>query len=355
MPIDIMKNHIKYRRVNCPNAFGLLLTLLIAFSARGQDVNGGTVELEIVRTVRMSFQTESGNDYRILTTSDVDSDDWVESGDSIEGTGKVYSFARGSDQSGKTFFKVEEDVADLGIELVPIPAGTFLMGSPGNEVGRSNPEGPQTMVTISKSFWMGKYEVTQGQFKELMGYNPSHNKNSGLNAPVDRVTRGDAVEFCQKLTRNENAAGRLPEGFEYRLPTEAQWEYACKAGTTTRFSYGDDPDYSDLDEYAFYGVSILDAIRPVGERLPNPWGLYDMHGNVWEWCLDWYGNYSGGEQLDWIGPDNGSFRVARGGGHNSSGKKCRSASRRFTKSTTPNGQIYTGYDLGFRPVLVSVQ
>ncbi len=225
--------------------------------------------------------------------------------------------------------------------LVWIAPGTFTMGSPSGEKGRYSEEGPQTKVTISRGFLMSKYEVTQAQYKAVMGTNPSSFK--GDNKPVEQVSWHDAVAYCAKLTEKEKAAGRLPVGYEYRLPTEAEWEYACRAGTTTAFSFGD--DVSKLGEYAWYGGNSSSTTHPVGKKKPNGWGLYDMHGNVWEWCQDWYGNYPGGSVTDPQGPATGSYRVERGGYWRSFAGHCRSADR----NGYGPGSRYRG--LGFRPVL----
>ena len=234
--------------------------------------------------------------------------------------------------------------------LVWIPPGTFTMGSPTNEVGRTEWEGPQTEVTISRGYWMGKFEVTQEEYEAVMGVNPSSWK--GPSKPVNMVSWGDAGTYCAALTEQERAAGRLPSNCVYRLPTEAEWEYACRAGTTTRFSYGDDPGYTTLAAYAWYGDdSILypQGAHPVGEKLPNPWGLYDMPGNVWEWCHDWLAYYAGGTAVDPQeagGPrimDLG--RVLRGGVWFSYARLCRSAAR---VGSDPGGRWA---DYGFRVVL----
>ena len=163
------------------------------------------------------------------------------------------------------------------------------MGSPNDEVDRKLDEGPQTEVTLTQDFWLGKTEVTQLQWEAIMENNPSSFK--GENHPVETVTWYVVMEFCRKLTERERAAGRLDEGHEYTLPTEAQWEYACRAGTTTRFSFGDDPEYSQLGDYGWFSENpltgssgnSLNRTHDVGGKLANPWGLYDMHGNVWEW------------------------------------------------------------------------
>jgi formylglycine-generating enzyme required for sulfatase activity len=211
------------------------------------------------------------------------------------------------------------------------------MGSPTNEVDRSGDEGPQTAVTISRGFWMGKYLVTQGDYLALMGSNPSYfttNDSAGnpispdLTRPVETVSWFDATNYCARLTQQERGAGRIGTNSVYRLPTEAEWEYACRGWTSTRFSYGDDPGYTNLTNYAWYFDNSTNMTHPVGQKLPNPWGLYDMHGNVWEWCQDWDGLYPGGIALDPQGPATGSHRVVRGGGWNGGAGGCRSASRR---------------------------
>jgi eukaryotic-like serine/threonine-protein kinase len=172
--------------------------------------------------------------------------------------------------------------------MVWIPPGTFLIGSPEDEVDRSENEGPQTQVTLTQGFWMGKHEVTQGEYLAVVGSNPSYfngvqgetDYGTDLNRPVESVSWDDAVAYCAALTARERAAGRAPMSYAYRLPTEAEWEYACRAGTTTRFSYGDDPGYTHLRDYAWYEGNSERQTHPVGQKLPNPWGLYDMHGNV---------------------------------------------------------------------------
>jgi formylglycine-generating enzyme required for sulfatase activity/serine/threonine protein kinase len=205
-------------------------------------------------------------------------------------------------------------VPDPGLEMRPIPSGTFTMGS---EHAYLN-EKPLTRVTISQPFWLGKTEVTQGQWEAVMGENPSHFKSP--NRPADSVLWNDAVEFCRKLTQRERAAGRLPEGYEYALPTEAQWEYACRAGTT-----GD--DFGDLNAMAWYGNNSGDQTHSVERKQANAWGLYDMLGNVWEWCLDWKGDYPGGSVTDYRGPASGIVRVRRGGSWDYADFACRPSNR----------------------------
>jgi formylglycine-generating enzyme required for sulfatase activity len=248
--------------------------------------------------------------------------------------------------------------------FVWIPPGSFVMGSPTNEVDRGANEGPrldespQTAVTISRGFWMGKYEVTQGEYLSLMNSNPSYfstnnNYSQDLNRPVEQVSWYDATNYCGQLTQRERTAGRIATNAVYRLPTEAEWEYACRAGTSTRFSYGDDPGYTNLTNYAWYSDNSGFMTHPVGQKLPNPWGLYDMHGNVWEFCQDWSATYPGGIAIDPQGPATGSFRVDRGGawgwGYNFGAGSCRSARR---DDTLPQDWFQ---NLGFRVVFAPGQ
>jgi formylglycine-generating enzyme required for sulfatase activity len=263
-------------------------------------------------------------------------------------------------------------VVEARPNMVWIPPGTFMMGSPTNEEDRYYWEGPQTAVTISRGYWMGKYEVTQGEYEAVMGNNPSYfngvyevwNEScqcmtnidvTDLTRPVEQVSWDDAVAYCAALTTREREAGRIAPNSVYRLPTEAEWEYACRAWTSTRFSYGDDPGYTNLTSYAWYYANSGGQPHPVGQKLANPWGLHDMHGNVWEWCQDWFDNYPGGMALDPQGPATGSHRVIRGGGYwGWDGPLyawgCRSAFR-FEGATPDYGFIL----IGFRAVLAPDQ
>lgn len=234
--------------------------------------------------------------------------------------------------------------------LVMISPGAFIMGSPSNELDRFDNEGPQTAVTLTKGFLMGKYLVTQGDYLAVVGENPSYfSTNNGfpldLSRPVDSVSWTDATNYCARRTQQERAAGVIPLNSFYRLPTEAEFEFACRAGTTTRFSYGDDPNYASLSAYAWYTNDAGLATHAVGEKLPNPWGFYDMHGQVFEWCEDWCGSYPGGSVTNPTGPSSGSIRVSRGGSWLDTAPYCRSA-RRFGYSSG-----YSDSRFGFRVVL----
>lgn len=204
------------------------------------------------------------------------------------------------------------------LKLVLIPAGKFVMGERGLDNEKPHP------VTITKPFYMGVYEVTQEQYEAVMAANPSHTK--GPQKPAESMDWDKAKDFCDKLA--------AATGHNVTLPTEAQWEYACRAGTNTRFYYGDDPDYADLADHAWYARNSHQT-HPVGQKSPNPWGLYDMIGNVWEWCSDWYAKtYPAGDAVDPTGPASGTDRVLRGGCWGIAKQGCRCARRARFQSNT---------------------
>ena len=237
---------------------------------------------------------------------------------------------------------------DAPTNLVFIPPGTFRIGSPTNEVGRGYliPEDPQTAVTISRGFWMGKYLVTQGDYLAVMGSNPSNFKGD-TTRPVEMVSWSGATNYCGKLTQRDRAAGRIAANNVYRLPTEAEWEYACRAWTSTRFSYGDDPGYTNLVNYAWSAENSGGMTHPVGQKLPNPWGLYDMGGNVFEWCQSGCCDpYPGGIALDPQGPATVGH-VIRGGCWAFTAVACRSANR--------GGWDSAANTIGFRVLLAPGQ
>ena len=214
-----------------------------------------------------------------------------------------------------------------GMEFVWVPAGEFRMGSTSSEAFEE--ELPVTQVRISRGFWLGQHEVTQGQWAAVMGSNPSFFDACGLDCPVEVVSWNDAQEFIGRLNAMDGAG-------TYRLPTEAEWEYAARAGTT-----GD--RYGNLDAIAWYGEGSSGGTHPVGQKAPNAWGLHDMLGNVWEWVEDWYGDYPGGVVTDPRGPVSGTRRVDRGGGWFIEVGGCRSSSR---YTDTPGSRInYLGFRL----------
>jgi formylglycine-generating enzyme required for sulfatase activity len=223
---------------------------------------------------------------------------------------------------------------NVPLELIVIPGGEFTMGG-----DRFDNEKPPHRVGVSP-FAIGKYQVTQAQWKAVMGNNPSKFQGDAL--PVERVSWEEAKAFCEKLSEMT--------GNEYRLPTEAEWEYAARAGSTGEYCFGDDERL--LGDYAWYRENSDKKTHPVGQKTPNAFGLYDMHGNVWEWCSDWYGEdyykelEKGGVAIDPRGPSAGSYRVNRGGGWDDIAVICRSA---YRISDAP-GFRYD--DLGFRLVRV---
>ncbi len=233
--------------------------------------------------------------------------------------------------------QLKEITNSIGMRLVLIHAGSFTMGSPVNELEVRPDETPHE-VKISKSYYLGIYEVTQEQYDKVMGHNPS--AFQGAKNPVETVSWNEAVSFCKRLSSgpDEKLAGRV-----YRLPTEAEWEYACRAKNTTSYCFGDKAE--SLEEYAWFGEGRGGSEHPVGEKKANSWGLYDMHGNVWEWCQDWYGNYPAGDATDPNGPSEGTSRVYRGGSWNGLAAHCRSAHR------SSNDPLRRSYSLGFRVAL----
>jgi len=275
----------------------------------------------------------------------------------------------------------QENTVDLGggvkLELVWIPSGEFIMGSPDSEAGRDSDEGPQHKVKITSGFWMGKYEVTYDQYMRYVrtggGREPQKDSDDSWTNlpghPVVDISWDDSVGFCQWLSRKT--------GKSFRLPTEAEWEYACRAGTSTALYNGPltikgARNGPELDSIAWYGGNsgvgypystgydssgwsekqydhTRTGTRKVGQKKPNSWGLYDMIGNVWEWCQDWKGSYSSGTQVDPQGPSSGSGRVLRGGSWSNYAGNCRSANRR---NDSPDSRYH---DIGFRIVLSASQ
>ena len=260
--------------------------------------------------------------------------EYEEGGRKYAGRRTVMAKDRGVTDAAVVLEEVKEDVAGptktitlpggATMEMVRCPAGSFSMGSPPGETGRDDDE-TQHRVTLTEGFWMAKTEVTQKQWESVMGDNPSYHK--GDNLPVESVSWDECMEFCRKTG--------------LQLPTEAEWEYACRAGTT-----GDYGGAGDLDTMGWYSGNSGNETHPVGRKQGNAWGLQDMHGNVWEWCADWYdgGYYAKSPGVNPQGPASGVYRVLRGGCYWSDPRLCRSANRSWSDPGYRDG------DYGFRPV-----
>lgn len=200
-------------------------------------------------------------------------------------------------------------------------------------------------VTITQPFWLGKYEVTQGEFTAVSGGNPSRFQGDS-NRPVEKITFLQASNYCATVTRRERAAGRLPTAYEYRLPTEAEWEYAGHAGVTNQFSFGEDTRLGD--QFGWTAENSEATTHPVGLKRPNAWGLYDMHGNVGEWCSDWFEPYPAAPVSDPVGPAASKFKVFKGGGWDKDLQFARISSR-FMMAPS-NGIHFVGFRLALGPV-----
>lgn len=307
------------------------------------------------RIYRFSFQAGLGQTYPVAVSEDLVN--WILLTNAVGVGGPLWVEDADVDLFNRRYYHV-------GIVPPPRPTpianmvfinpGSFSMGSPDTEPGREAKEGPQTIVTLSRGFWMAKYEVSQNELIALTGTNRAV-WAFDPRLPVDFASWAVASYYCDKLTQREVAAGHLPLGYRYRLPTEAEWEYACRAGTTNAVAFGSGTSLSSVQAnfdggFPYGGAAPgtnLDRPTLPGTYAPNAWGLYDMHGNVAEWCLDYYGPYPGGSVTDPKGPATGSTRVLRGGAYNSTGKSCRSA-RRDSRS-----QTFSQFAQGFRVVLAA--
>jgi len=313
-----------------------------------------TVESEIAGEIFIDGQAtgrriKAGGSETIHNVSTGNTEVWVK--DSGGATIKAPSVMV---RQGQTVTAVIERPAPAN--MVRIQGGTFTMGSPASEPERFGNEGPQRQVTVS-GFYMGRTEVTQKEYQEITGTNPSYFK--GDNLPVEMVSWYDAVEYCNKRSQKEGLTPAYTRNGDnvtwnrnangYRLPTEAEWEYACRAGTTAPFSTGNNITTSQANYDGNYPYNnnakgtYREKTTAVGSFAPNGWGLYDMHGNVWEWCWDWYGAYGSGSQTDPVGASSGSDRVYRGGSWIINGRFVRSASR--SGNTPSNRYNYLGFRL----------
>jgi formylglycine-generating enzyme required for sulfatase activity len=199
------------------------------------------------------------------------------------------------------------------LAMIWIAPGSFDMGSPEDELGRTPEEEKQFSVTLTQGFWLGTFPVTQAQWEAVMDNNPSYFSDSGSDRPVENLAWQDAMSFCQKLSKKYRS--QLPNGYEFRLPTETEWEYACRAGTQTMYNVGN--SLAELSMAAWHRSNSDNGTHVVGEKAPNQWGLYDMHGNVMEWCLDSASDYPSSPAVDWVGTGDPRVRNLRGASWNS--------------------------------------
>ena len=296
----------------------------------GVNITGAVGSVQVVQSTATPIQADSWTSLAFLQLS---------------ATNTVFVDASAPAQ-GNRFYRTVLQVPPTN--MVFIRPSTFTLGSPTNEVGHRPDESPQTLVTISHGFWMGRHEVTQREYLNVVGSNPSQ-FTGDLSRPVETVSWPEATNYCALLTAQQLAAGLIPPGSRYRLPTEAEWEYAARAGTSTRFSYGDDPAGTSLTNYAWYSANSGARTHPVEQKAPNAWGLFDMAGNVYEWCLDWQGAYPGGFATDPQGPPSSPIgdKIIRGGAWDEFENNCRSA-KRMGFGVSP---FLKDFILGFRVVL----
>ena len=267
----------------------------------------------------------------------------------------LYSLTVGNDFGSVTSESLSLDVnvtrlyhsvpSACNMEMIWVEPGTFIMGQPGFETSHQ--------VTLSHGYYLGKFEVTQAQYRTVMkdntlGLNPKPSRwANNENRPVERVSWEDVQVFLSRLNQMEQNAGRLPNGWKYCLPTEAQWEYACRAGTTTLYSWGNDINSSHAN-YNWDGNETTKETVDVGQYTPNSWGFFDMHGNVWEWVNDWYAIYSSAKKNDPVGPASGSIRIRRGGSWDNDGQNLRSAKRGSSSPSIRNDNM--GFRIGFHKI-----
>jgi len=348
-----------YKNFHCFLSLGVLLAICTPALSQTPPVLG--VQL----CAGVSITGTNAGLYAVQATGNLaDSNSWACVGlVQLPATNYFWTDTSKSAATGQRFYRV----VPAATNLVYILPGTFTMGSPATEALRGSDEVPH-VVTITKGFYMGKYLVTQTNYVSVVGgNNPSHFNTNSLTCAVEGVSWYDASNYCVVRTIQERAAGLIPTNWVYRLPTESEWEYACRAGTTTALFLGgalhsQQANFAGTTEYDSTSGNVnnasgvfLQTTVPVGNYAANGWGLFDMAGNVFEWCQDWYGAYpTGSVTNDPQGPVSGSARVYRGGGWPSSGYLCRSAQR---SSISPSNKTtsFGFYAIGFRVVLAPTQ
>ena len=358
----------------CTAGSSLRLACLCILLAIHGTVGQTKPTLEIRMLPGVLVNGDVGRTYTVeYTGTPEDEKSWLNLTNVLLQTGSAWAVDFSAPSSLKRFYRAVGAEFKAPTNMVYIPAGTFLMGSPTSEKERNTFGDSETQhsVTLSKGFWMGQYEVTQGEYQSVIGSNPSYFKNgqdaypggtggkvtNDVRHPVEEVSWKDATNYCAELTQKDRLAGKIPGDYSYRLPTEAEWEYACRGGTTNAFHFGNAirQGMANFDTRYEYDSAVGTQYKPAtgliyrtvetGSYAPNAFGLYDMHGNVWEWCSDWYGAYPETAVIDPKGPTSGGHRVLRGGRWNYGGRDCRAA---FRHGSHP---VNRGNDFGFRLVL----
>lgn len=358
-----------------------LFGMLIQPSPHASAQSAAQLDIYLLPGMNVKSTTSSFHTVQYTSTPEI-ANSWRDLSNIFVPTSGVWVADISATATPQRFYRavVQPPPTNVPANMVWISPGTFTMGSPTNEAGRWSGEGPLTTVTLTRGFFMGKYEVTQAEYQAVTGMLPSAFRTGRVGLyggtgsavtnssrhPVEGVTWYDAWSYCHWLTESERRTGRLPSGWAYRLPTEAEWEYACRAGTATAFHFGNSLrsgtiNYDGRWEYdsvngskIIQGGLYLGRTTEVGSYEPNAWGLYDMHGNVSEWCLDvWSDSLPGGNTTDPKGPDAGPYRIMRGGSWfpSEAPETCRSAfriRRPYFDSSYAGTQNST---IGFRVVL----
>jgi sulfatase modifying factor 1 len=351
------QSHAIIRRI--PAAVVALLFCLSSLTASPQSAPNLAIHLASGKAA-LTVSAEAGSPCTVQFATNLPATEWFPLTNATLATGSV-QVTDPQTPAGERFYRA---LIPVPTNMVWVPAGSFVMGSPTNEIQRSTNE-LQHPVSFTNGFFVARFLVTQSNWISMMGTNPSYFVPSNgftadLNRPVEEVNWFDASNYCFALTRQQQGGGQIFTNWFYRLPTESEWEYACRAGTTNAFYLGDNllsgqANFNGMYEYLDGVGDTNDAsgvelgrTSDVGAYAPNAFGLYDMAGNVWEWCQDWFTNYPVGAVTDPQGPTNGLERVFRGGTLNAVGHLCRSAQRDLASPTTAVNTI------GFRVVLSSV-
>lgn len=359
-PKDAFPNESKIRgQVAAWTRSAAIILLLAGGGANGQPVLEATLKPTIGITAPL------GSVQEVQAASSPNTNDWTTLGFVHVNSSPAY-FTDTAAGAAKRFYRS----ITVGLEdtnLAWIPPGRFVMGSPTNEVGRATSEGPQTTVTLTRGFLMGRFEVRNFDYIQIMGATPVDDSSLSnyLARPVRKVTWVQATNYCALRTVADFAAGKIPAGWAYRLPTEAEWEYACRAGTTNAFYYGNELRSDKLlgvqaifnGNYPYPPGALTDtpvaytAPQVVGQLMPNAFGLYDMHGNESEWCLDNFTSpalpaYPGGSVTNYVFAGGPIYAIVRGGWWVSHGEFCRSAARSMSSANQALGD-----ETGFRVVL----